>query len=209
MARHFVLSLYISLSCYCFYCFVSLSYFTSSFLPLLQSSLSSPQSVSLTALPPILKTNSIAGLSFCGWEICYVAEASGKRNYLIIVLSAWHCQSHSVGPLMREALYDWLTRLKGSSQGGVGAQQLPNTAAYQAGWQSSCLQPHGEQGIRSFDRDTICRRRIQQDATVRRTPASVTLFCLIPSPSCFYKTDKGMVVRSGREHHIWITFICC
>lgn len=37
-------------------------------------------------------------------------------------------------------------RLKGSSQGGVGAQQLPDTAAYQAGWQSCSLQPHGEQG---------------------------------------------------------------
>lgn len=47
---------------------------------------------------------------------------------------------------MSEALSDWLTRLKGSSQGGVGAQQLPDTAAYQAGWQSCCLQPHSEQG---------------------------------------------------------------
>lgn len=36
--------------------------------------------------------------------------------------------------------------LKGSSQGGVGAQQRPDTAAYQAGWQCCSLQPHGEQG---------------------------------------------------------------
>lgn len=81
-----------------------------------------------------------------GWELCSAAEASGKRNYLIDVLSAWRRQSHSVGPLMSEALSDWLTKLKGSSQGGVGAQQLPDTAAYQAGWQSCCLPSHSERG---------------------------------------------------------------
>lgn len=39
-------------------------------------------------------------------------------------LSAWHCHSHSVGPLMSErgSPPDWLTGLKGSSQEGVGAQ---------------------------------------------------------------------------------------
>lgn len=89
--------------------------------------------------------------------MCGAADASGKRNYLIDGLSAWHCQSHSVGPLMREALPDWLTRLKSFSQGGVGAQQLPDTAAYQAGWQLCCRQPHSERVVRSFDRETRLR----------------------------------------------------
>ena len=68
------LSFWLSLS-FIFFCSPWTFYFTWSLLPFFQRILSAPLCVSVAALPPMLKANSIAGLSFWGMkDECYAAR---------------------------------------------------------------------------------------------------------------------------------------